>query len=65
MKKLVAITCIVVLCVSFAVTALTPPVEAARPCIQTCINNTLMVCCPVGNTWECNWAGPCDWGPIF
>ncbi|UCC81137.1 MAG: hypothetical protein JSW64_07210 [Candidatus Zixiibacteriota bacterium] len=63
MKKLVAITCIVVLCLSFAVTALTPPAEAGRPCIQTCINDTLLICCPVGSTWDCWWGGYCDWAP--
>lgn len=65
MKKLLAITCILVLCLTFTLTAFTPPAAASGPCIQTCLNGTLIVCCPTGNGWDCYWDGPCDWGPIF
>lgn len=66
MKKLLVAACVVALVLAFTITALAPSSNAARPCIATCLNGTLLVCCPVGGgQWECHWDGPCDWGPIF
>jgi hypothetical protein len=63
MKKQVCVLLVLVLAVSFAVTALVSDVQAQRPCITSCIAGTWIVCCPVGSGWDCHWEGPCDWTP--
>lgn len=60
MKKLLTVLFVCVFIASFAVGTLFSTVDA-QDCIATCFNGTLLVCCPDGGGWSCDWDGPCDW----
>lgn len=62
MKRIITAVLVVVFAVSFTVGVLVSNVQAKPPCIATCINGMLWVCCPIGGgQLECGWDGPCDW----
>jgi hypothetical protein len=62
MRKKMIVILLGVFILAFAIGAMMPAAQAARPCIGTCINGTWLICCPLpGGGWDCNWGGPCNW----
>jgi hypothetical protein len=62
MRKKIALTMVCLLALAFAFGAMVTPTQAGKPCIGTCLNGTLLVCCPLpGGGWDCYEDGPCDW----
>jgi hypothetical protein len=63
MRKKLALVLVCVFVLAFAFGAMVSTAHAAKPCIASCINGTLITCCPLpGGGWDCNWGGECDWG---
>lgn len=62
MRKKLMVLLVCLFAMAFFIGAMVSTAQARPPCMATCINGTLWVCCPGGfGAWYCYWDGPCNW----
>ena len=63
MRKKIGVVLLSLFVLSFAIGVIVTPAQARPPCMATCINGVLWVCCPgpIPGVMYCYWDGPCNW----